>query len=211
MNRLRYPLYPLLLSSLLAGGPLLAQDSTRQFVRPALLKTNLLYPLGLSVEVPTTPRQSFQFSTHYYGITTESWFGTGFTKERYFNLIPEYRFYVSRAAPSARRPAPKGLYLGLYLRYLQHNTFNYDTYTGRVRPRSSYSTSSFGGGAVAGVQFIMWGGFVIDGFLGGGYFPVVNYQPARENVLAGDRSQVHIGLSIGGAFSRRSARQPTQK
>lgn len=216
MNRFRYLICPLLLSGLLAGRPLLAQDTTRQFMRPALLKTNLLYPFMLSVEVPTTPRQSFQFNAHYFGMkgTSSMLFtpGTQFSRERNVNITPEYRFYLSRSTGSARRPAPRGLYLGPYLTYHYEYQFTSTKWQGTtgINERTE-SISSFGGGVVVGVQFITRGGFVIDGFLGRGYFPVVNYQPTQENILNRDQNDFRFGLSIGGAFSRPGTHRRTQK
>ena len=217
MNRLYYLLCPLLLSGLLAGRPLLAQDSMRQFVRPAVLKTNLLYPLSLALELPTTLRQSFQFSVHYLGFqgTSSGWsFTPGaqtFTKVRYVNVSPEYRFYLARTA-SARRPAPKGWYLGPYLKYHYEKDFTSTSYQGSTRVRERMvAVSSFGGGVLIGAQLITRGGFVVDGVLGRGYFPFINYQSNREPELYRYRNDYHFGLSIGGAFSRPGTYRRTHK
>lgn len=203
----------LLWSSLLAGRPLLAQDTTRQFVRPAVLKTNLLMPFTLSLELPTTSKQSFQFSAHYLGLqgTSSAWsFTPGektFSRSRYVNLIPEYRFYLSKTA-SARRPAPKGWYLGPYLKYHYETNFTSTSTQGftHVSERAT-SVSSFGGGLLIGAQFITRWGFVVNGFLGRGYFPFINYQSTGSTELYRYRNDYHLGLSIGGAFSRPGTRQ----
>lgn len=209
MNRLHNPTGFLFLSVLLAGQSLCAQDTTRQFVRPVVLKTNLLYPFTLSLEVPTTLRQSFQFNAHYLGLqgTSSAWsFTPGeqtYYKRRYVNISPEYRFYISRPA-SARRPAPKGWYIGPYLKYHYEEDFSSTSTQGfsSISEKSVF-VSSFGGGVLIGAQLITRGGFVINGSVGTGYFPFINYQ---SNRVADEsyryRRDYHISLSIGWAFSR---------
>ena len=213
MNRLSCFLCPLSLSGLLAGQPLIAQDTTRQFVRPAVLKTNLLYPFTLSLEVPTTHWQSFQFSMHYLGQqgTSSAWsFNPGeqtFYRRRYVNVMPEYRFYLSRPA-SARRPAPKGWYIGPYLKYHYEEDFSSTSTQGFTHiSEKSVFVSSFGAGALIGAQLITRGGFVVNGSVGTGYFPFINYHSNGWDASSRYRRDYHINLSIGGAFSRHRARQ----
>lgn len=215
MNRLRYLLCPLLLSGLLAGRPLLAQDTTRQFVRPAVLKTNLLYPFSLSLEMPTARRQSFQFSVHYFGMRgTSSGWSPGaqtFGRSRYANISPEYRFYLSKAA-SARRPAPKGWYIGPYLKYHYEKNYSLSSWQGFTHVvERMVAVSSFGGGVLIGAQLITRGGFVIDGSLGRGYFPFINHRSNRDPELYRYRNDYQISLAIGGAFSRPGTYRRTHK
>lgn len=204
MNRLRYLTRSLLLSGLLAGGPLLAQDTTRQFVRPAVLKTNLGEPISLVLEVPTTNRQSLQVSAQYFGIDL-------FSRVRSFSMTPAYKFYLTKSAGSARRPAPKGFYLSSYLRYRWIESEGYrswgsDAYAVRI-------SSTFGGGVVMGAQFINRWGFTLDGFLGGGYNPLKSYQVTWYNLYNSPnpprtpdsnwlRYDIRIGLCIGIAFAQ---------
>ena len=206
MNRLHFLISLLLLSGLWTGRPLLAQDTTRQFVRPAVLKTNLLYPFSLSLEMPTARRQSFQFSVHYFGSqgTSPGWSpgAQTFGRARYVNVSPEYRFYLSKPA-SARRPAPKGWYIGPYLKYHYERDYSLTSWQGFTHVNERMVVvSSFGGGVLIGAQLITRGGFVINGSLGRGYFPFINHRSNRQPELYRYRNDYHIGLSIGGAFSR---------
>ena len=186
---------------LLSGLPLLAQDSMQQHIRLVLVKTNLAGPFSLFIEVPTTPRQSMQFSAQRINFSL-------FSTTRIFNFTPEYRFYRSKLLPSARRPAPKGLYVGPYLKY----RYVADEHIG-ILSGSKYATvtySMFGGGAVAGAQFISRGGFVLDAFLGAGYFPLMQYEITTERSTVRPpeaqpqryRFDLRVGLCIGLAVKR---------
>ncbi len=197
-------IYLLLLYSLLMAQPLCAQDSTQQYLRPALVKTNLAGPFSLFVEVPTTARQSVQLSVKRLT------FGL-FGRATYFSITPEYRFYLSKQSPSARRPAPKGFYVSPYLRYQSV----VDERIGLLSS-SKYGTvfySMFGSGAVAGAQFISRGGFVVDAFLGAGYFPLMQYRATTERTTYRPpeprpqeyRFDLRVGLCIGLAFKRPKA------
>ncbi len=184
---------------ILVSTAAIAQDSTRQYLRPGLIKTNLTGPFSLLIEVPTANRQSLQLSAKYL---TWGLFG----KATYVNITPEYRFYLSKQPPSARRPAPKGLYVGPYLRYQSV----VEEHIG-ILASQRYGTvfySMFGGGAVVGTQFISRGGFVLDSFLGAGYFPLMPYRITTERTTYRPpdakpetyRFDLRLGLCIGLAF-----------
>ena len=200
MNRLRYLIGLLLLSGLLAGRPLLAQDTVRQFVRPTLLKTNLGEPISLVLEAPTANRQSLQVGVQYFGI---NFLG----RIRLLNLTPAYKFYLSKSVGSERRPAPKGLYLSPYLRY---HRFKTETDGWWTNESSTTIRSMFGGGVVVGAQFINWSGLTLDGFFGGGYsfllhYRVIQYNPPNPPPTTDPnwpRYNIRIGLCIGVAFVR---------
>lgn len=206
MSRLRYLICPLLLSGLLVGRPLLAQDSTRQFVRPALLKTNLAGPISLFLEVPTTARQSLQVSVHYLNMEFL------FDRARLFNITPSYKFYLSKSVGSARRPAPKGLYLSPYLKYRWIESEMRESWWSPASGRVAYSM--LGGGVVVGAQFINRWGLTLDGFLGGGYNPLTSYRiiqeyppnPPPKPQLRDLRYDLRVGLCIGFAFARPGTR-----
>ncbi len=203
-KQLRYLMCQLLLSGLLAGGPLLAQDSTRQFVRPTVLKTNLGEPISLVLEAPTVARQSLQVGVQYFGI---GFFG----RVRLLNLTPAYKFYLSKSVGSARRPAPKGFYLSPYLRY---HRFKTETDGGWTNEFSITTRSMFGGGVVVGAQFINQSGLTLDGFFGGGYNFLPRYRVIQSNAQNPPsttdpnwpRYTIRIGLCIGVAFARPDTR-----
>lgn len=202
-NQLRYLMY-LLLTGFLAGQPLSAQDTTGQFVRPAVLKTNLAGPISLILEVPTTNRQSLQVGVQYFSI---NFWG----RTRHFSLTPAYKFYLSKSAGSARRPAPKGLYLSPYFRYRSvRDEVGGFWFEDEHTPSGTVSYNIFGTGAIVGAQFINRWGLTFDGFLGGGYNPLTSYRviqydppnppPAPDpNWL---RYDIRIGLCIGIAFAQ---------
>lgn len=182
---------------------LYAQDSSRQLMRPALVKTNLLGPFSLFLEIPTAPRQSLQFSAQRVNFV---FFGT----TRIFSLTPEYRFYLSKRQPSARRPAPKGFYVSPYLKFWTVVDEPRGLFASSSRTYGEVSYSMFGGGVVVGLQFINRWGFTLDGFLGGGYFPVMSYRATTFNSAYSlpqphpqdYRADVRVGLCIGLAFSQ---------
>ncbi|GAB3549999.1 hypothetical protein [Spirosoma fluminis] len=193
-----------LLPTVIAVGILIAtaavaQDSTQRYLRPALVKTNLTGPFSLLVEVPTVHQQSLQL-----GAKSLTW-GL-FGKSTFFNITPEYRFYLSKQPPSAHRPAPKGFYVSPYLRYQSV----VEEHIG-ILGSQKYGTvfySMFGGGAVIGTQFISRGGFVLDAFLGAGYFPLMQYRITTERTTyypldakpEDYRFDLRLGLCIGLAF-----------
>ncbi len=201
MNRHRCLIYLFLLNGLLTSLPLSAQDTTVLYRRPSLVKTNLAGPFSLFVEVPTAPRQSVQISLQRINFSL-------FSTSRIFNVTPEYRFYLSKQLPSARRPAPKGLYVSPYLKYRYVAEEATGFFSGSKLSTVAYSM--FGGGVVAGAQFISRGGFVLDAFLGAGYFPLIQYDVTTEQTAYRppethpERYQVdvRVGLCIGLAFAR---------
>lgn len=207
MNQLRHLIGLLVLSGLLVGRPLLAQDTMSRFVRPALVKTNLAGPISLFLEVPTTARQSLQLSAQHLNMKLL------FDRVRLFSITPAYKFYLSKSAGSARRPAPKGLYLSPYLRYRWMESEVSESWWSPASGRVAYAM--FGGGVVVGAQFISRWGLTLDGFLGGGYNPLVSYwlvqeyppNPPPKSQLQDLRYDVRVGLCIGFAFARPGTRQ----
>lgn len=167
MNWLRYFIYLLLLNEFLLYQPLCAQDTTKQVTRSALIKTNVAGPFSVLLEIPVVPLRSVQLSV-------QSSKSSLFSITRYFSLTADYRFYVGKVTPTARRPAPNGLYWGPYLKYRTvANEHTGNTYA------TLYSTTTYsmiGGGAVIGSQFINRWGLSIDAFMGLGYFPIISHQ-----------------------------------
>ena len=82
------------LSAMLTSLPLSAQGTTRQYVRPIVVKTNLAGPSSLFVDVPTTTRQRVQVSLQRIN------FGL-FGISRIFRVAPEYKFRLPKQPPSA--------------------------------------------------------------------------------------------------------------
>lgn len=207
MNRICCFIDLLLLSALLVAQPLSAQDSTRQYLRPALVKTNLLGPFSLLVEVPTTARRSVQISVQRSRFRL-------FSEYRSFSITPEYRFYLSKLAATGRRPAPKGFYVSPYLKYRTVADESIGLFSNRTLYTVFYKMA--GGGAVAGSQFISRGGFTLDAFVGVGYFPRVTYRitvpydSSYQNSYSRPpearpqeyRLDLRVGLCIGLAFDR---------
>lgn len=201
MNLLRLLTCLLLLSYLLSIRPVFAQDSVQLFIRPALIKTNLVGPFSLFIEAPTASRQSLQVSAQRINFSL-------FNTSRIFNLTPEYRFYLSKIVPTARRPAPKGLYLSPYLKYRYVTDEIKSFFYSNTLYTVSYSMA--GGGLVVGAQFINSWGFALDAFVGGGYFPLMSYSVSQENTAYRSaepkpqdyRVDLRIGICIGLAVAK---------
>jgi hypothetical protein len=127
----------------------------------------------------------------------------GDTKIRGFALTPEYRLYLSES-----KPALKGFYLGPFLRYQNLTLTAQEEYAGidgGGTVEGKASLNAFGGGMVAGYQFLFKKRFTLDAFLG------PSYNGGSLKVTSGDASQtfdagafsgfgVRSGITFGVAF-----------
>lgn len=149
---------------LLFGGFLAATVAQAQ---TNTLKINLLSPLmrtlSLSFEHTFGEVSSLQLQGSYTGFTADG------ESLRGFAIAPEYRYYLSD------QPAPRGFYLGPYLRF-QHFRSTHDSYYLGGYPYYSSTPTTvtstidiFGAGLLLGRQWVLKDRIAVDIFLGPGY------------------------------------------
>lgn len=128
----------------------------------------LLLTGNAKVEFPMGPRISLQLGGYYGGIKTSIGSPEKGNAVRYRQgaFIPELRIY-----PLANQTAPNGLYIAPYFRFrktdmgLSGSIYDPD-FLGLVAGQISNRVNSYGGGAVIGYQYITYGGFVMDAYVG---------------------------------------------
>ncbi|MBD2752336.1 hypothetical protein [Spirosoma validum] len=185
-----------LLSQPLLITPLRAQDSIRRVTRPVVIKTNLTGPFSGLVEIPVMLRRSIQISVQGVRLGL-------FDRSRFFSLTADYCFYIKKTASTVRRPAPRGFYVGPYLKYRTVKEEKIGIFASTPNRITTYSM--FGGGAVTGAQFINRWGLTIDAFLGVGYFPIIDSQVTLNTYSTEPKPQdyqldIRPGICIGFAF-----------
>jgi hypothetical protein len=142
---------------------------------------------------------SVQLGVFYTGFSTEiegirlGYSGVGIT--------PEFRYYVS----NARQDAPRGVYLGPYVRYR-----NISTSAGDDVDEGAWESNLIGGGLILGHQWLFGDAFVLDMFIGPGFRStntrVVSTSGTitQDDLLGLGSSGTGVlfrwGLSIGAAF-----------
>lgn len=114
---------------------------------------------NISYERAINDNGSFQLGFFYLG---HKWGETSFNG---FALTPEYRYYFDEVL--------NGFYVAPYLRYqnysLKESYVGIDSLGNSVDREAKGSISLFGGGLVAGHQWLLGEHFTIDVFLGPGY------------------------------------------
>ncbi|MBC7923193.1 MAG: hypothetical protein H7Z75_19105 [Ferruginibacter sp.] len=196
------PIYTAGLLLLFNAASLQAQDSTATYYRPIVFKTNLSGPFSLLVEGQVAPRKSLQFSVQRINVDL-----FGFNK--FFSFTPEFKFYLSKRTSTERRPRPSGFYVSPYLKYRHVYQISRGSTSGSRLSEVSYHL--LGGGTIVGRQVIFRGGFALDAFLGGGYFPIAGGRqtygrddgngPYREEIRPQDfQADIRVGICIGYAF-----------
>jgi hypothetical protein len=191
-------LFTLLLTAALSLG-FLSQAQAQQNVLKinplslALLTGNVQYERALNEAM------SVQLGVFYTGFSTEiegirlGYSGVGIT--------PEFRYYVS----NARQDAPRGVYLGPYVRYR-----NISTSAGDDVDEGAWESNLIGGGLILGHQWLFGDAFVLDMFIGPGFRStntrVVSTSGTitQDDLLGLGSSGTGVlfrwGLSIGAAF-----------
>lgn len=186
---------------LLARAPAApAQDSTRRWSRPNVLKTNLLAPVSLFYERALTPRFALRSSVRWLAFT-----GSNF--ERFVNATIEGKFYTAKLARLRAKAHLSGFFLNPYLKVrARHLTervgINPDVYAEeRIR--------SLGFGLTVGYQWVFRRGFVLELFHGGGMMPpaLSRYRYTRpDGTETTDLTNAYLtmdlrsGVSLGYAF-----------
>lgn len=167
-----------------------AQNSDKKNV----LKVNILSPifrtLSTFYEHAINPKNSVQIGVLYTGFSIIN------TQFRGFALTPEYRFYFSDS-----KEAPQGFYLAPFLRY---QNFKLTLTDNTNKPSANFS--SFGGGLVAGHQWLFSDIVTLDLFLGPAYNSnsiKVNDNSVTEddfNIGSFSGFRLRTGITVGVAF-----------
>jgi hypothetical protein len=184
----------------LLAALLLLGLSTAASAQTNALKVNIFSPLVRTGSFFYEHKVGEHNSAQLGGLFT-AW-SVGDTKISGFALTPEYRFYLSDS-----KPAMEGFYFAPFARY-QNLTLTvengYEDLNGHVSDGKA-SLNTFGGGVVAGYQFLFKRRFTLDAFLG------PSYNNGTLKVSAGNESQsfdagtftgfgVRTGVTFGIAF-----------
>lgn len=191
-------LFTLLLTAALSLG-FLSQAQAQQNVLKinplslALLTGNVQYERALNEAM------SVQLGVFYTGFSTETegirlgYSGVGIT--------PEFRYYVS----NARQDAPRGVYLGPYVRYRNISTSVRDDVD-----EGAWESNLIGGGLILGHQWLFGDAFVLDMFIGPGFRSTNTRVVSTSGTItqddlvglgsSGTGVLFRWGLSIGAAF-----------
>ncbi|MET4076618.1 DUF3575 domain-containing protein [Hymenobacter sp. UYCo722] len=120
-----------------------------------------------------------------------------------FAITPEYRFYLSDS-----KEAPRGFYVGPYLRY-RNLKLKYADNSGGGSQAAEATLNTFGGGILIGHQWIFKQRFSLDTFLGPSYSAgSVKYKDntgyqrdfSNNNFLLGIGFGIRSGVTFGLAF-----------
>jgi hypothetical protein len=142
----------------------LAQDTTRLWSRPNVLKTNLLAPLSVFYERALTRRFALQFSARALKLPR----GT-FNEQSFVNATVEGKFYTARLVNLTAKDHPTGFFVNPYLkarslRVNDHIGINPDIF-------EEETAKSVGFGLEVGYQWVSRRGFVVEVFHGWGAMP----------------------------------------
>lgn len=145
-----------------------------------------------SFEHAINDNHTAQLGFYYLGYKTGS--GTYKTSFSGIGITPEYRIYFDEAL--------SGWYIAPYLRYqnytLKQDYDDYDTngnYIGVATAKGTLQT--FGGGVIAGHQWLLGEHFTIDMFLGPGY------NGGSVKVTDGDENQANFSTGLFDGFTIR--------
>jgi len=124
-------------------------------------------------------------------------FNIGDTKFSGIGVTPEYHFYVGGEAL-------KGFYLGPYLRFQRFSVSKDMENASGQTVKAEGVLKTYGGGVIAGYQFVLGKHFTIDPFLGVGYdkYSLDLKAGRKENLDVGTFNGISLrpGLNIGYAF-----------
>lgn len=158
-----------------------------------------------SFEHALNDNHTAQLGFYYLGYKTGG--GTYKTSFSGIGITPEYRIYFDEAL--------SGWYIAPYLRYQNYTLKqDYDSYTydqygdviGTETKTAKGTLQTFGGGVVAGHQWLLGEHFTIDLFLGPGYnggsVKVTDGQDSNVNFSTGlfDGFSIRWGVTFGFAF-----------
>lgn len=184
----------------LLGSTAAAQDSTRPWQRPNVLKTNLLAPVSLFYERALTPRFALRASARWLAFR-------GSDAERFVNATVEGKFYLASLARLRANAHPSGLFLNPYLKVRSRHVtervgLNPDVY-------AEEQIRSLGFGLTAGYQWVFRRGFVLELFHGAGMMPpaLSRYRRTRpDGTVTTDLTNAYLtmdvrtGVALGYAF-----------
>ncbi|GAB3642561.1 DUF3575 domain-containing protein [Spirosoma arcticum] len=195
-------IFGLILLSL--AGPVggLAQDTTRLWSRPNVLKTNLLAPVSVFYERALTRRFALRLSARALKLPR----GT-FNEQTFINATVEGKFYTARLVNLTAKGHPTGFFVNPYLkarslRVNDHVRINPDVF-------EKETIKSVGFGVTIGYQWVSRRGFVVEIFHGFGGMPAVlsRYRRLESDGTVTTRStndylkmDWRAGVSLGYAF-----------
>lgn len=174
--------------------------STAASAQTNALKVNIFSPLVRTGSFFFEHKVSDHNSLQIGGLFT-AWSADN-TRISGFALTPEYRFYLSES-----KPALEGFYFAPFVRY-QNLTLTavdgYEDLDGHVSDGKA-TLNTFGGGVLAGYQFMFKKRFTLDAFLG------PSYNGGTLKITAGNASQsfdagtfqgfgLRSGVTFGVAF-----------
>ncbi|QMW04875.1 DUF3575 domain-containing protein [Spirosoma foliorum] len=163
-TRLRLVVYSLLLSAATSNS-LSAQDSTRRWSRPNLVKTNLFAPVSLFYERALSERFALQGSVRWLSYYERH-------NVNFVNVALEARFYLNDSYWLQHKDHPAGLYLSPYLKARSLTYINEIGYGfNKVGDLDEVIIKSIGFGGTIGYQWVSRNGFTVDAFLGIGAMP----------------------------------------
>lgn len=195
-------IFGLILLSLTGSVGALAQDTTRRWSRPNVLKTNLLALVSIFYERALTRRFALRLSARALKLPR----GT-FNEQTSVNATLEGKIYTARPVNLAARAHPTGFFLNPYLkvrsaRVLDHVGIKPDVF-------EEETVRSVGFGLTVGYQWMSRRGFVIELFNGFGAMPAALSRYRRQESdgtlttrLTNDYLMMdwRAGLSLGYAF-----------
>ena len=152
-------------------------------VHPVALAFNVI---SVDYEQAISDKNSFEVGLSYYHNDFSGLLGSDAGYEvTSFGLEGGYRFYFSK-----NNDAPEGLYAAPFVGFNSISTAYPSGYTS-----NNASAMSFGGGVKGGYQWIHDSGFVLDAYLGYGFFT-----GGISSVAYGSGGAPKFGLAVGYAF-----------
>lgn len=180
-----------------------AQDSTRLWRHPNLVKTNLFAPVSLFYERALNRRVALQGSIRWLSYTNRH-------PVNFVNVALEGRFYLNNSKWLLTKEHPCGFYVSPYLkarslRYINEIGYGFN----KVGDLDEIIIKSIGFGGTVGHQWVGQKGFTGDVFLGVGAMPpgLSHYHHTfrYSTVMSTNGFDYHsmdlrAGISLGYAF-----------
>jgi hypothetical protein len=184
--------------------PVLAQDSTRLWSRPNVLKTNLLAPISVFYERALTPRFALRTSIRWWQ------FGIVSKDEKFVNATIEGKFYTAKLARLMTKGHPSGFFINPYLKVRSLQYVNeIGSGPNKISELDEIRVKSIGFGLTVGYMWVLKRGFVVELVHGGGFMPdaLTSFQHTmRYSTVTSDSGRDYLmldlrtGISLGYAF-----------
>lgn len=179
------------------------QDTIRLWVRPNVLKTNLLAPVSMFYERALTRRFAFRTSTRWLKLAT----GGVFNRQEFVKATIEGKIYTARMVNLTAKSHPTGFFVNPYVKarsmtYVERAGYG----STKVGDLDEIKVNSIGVGLTVGYQWVSRRGFVVELCHGVGGFPVTNIRHTGRysNVVSGPNDYLKLdfrtGVSLGYAF-----------